>query len=962
MARILVVDDEKNVLEIIKRILTNNGYACTTASSVAEARGCLKQQYFDLILLDLKMPGESGMVLLEEMRDKAPETVVVIVSVFADPSTAEATLKKGAYGYVPKPFSPNELLIKVANALRRRELEIESRNHLEKLEKLVSQRTAELAESEEIYRGLVETMNEGLAVIDTEGRFTFVNDRLCEMLQYTRNELLGKHSGSFLNSFDLEFWTRQVELLREKKRTQYDITWRLKDGQLIDAIVSPKGIFDKNGHYKGAIGVVTDITERRAMENSLKREVEIHSALAVASAKLVSKANLEDISGLVLKQAIYLTGSQYGFVGVMDPQTGHMLISSMTTEIWDRCGVQGRNAYFEHFTGLWGWVLNHRRPVLTNHPSADERSSGTPEGHVPIRRFLASPALIGEDLYGIVALANAEHDYTVQDIALIEPLAALFALAVQRNRQEEAIVSDKQRLRLILDSIGVAVMIVDMDTHKIMDLNPAAETLISASRDEIIDKECWGYVCPGQKDCCPLPDKEVKLTNAESILKRADGTCVPILKTVVPITINGRKCLLETFTDVSDLKRAEQMIQDHVRFLQTLIDTIPNPIFYKDMEGRFMGCNKSFEDFFGLPREKVVGRTLYDLVNARLADIYAEIDSAVLDNLGEHEFEDTMQHSDGTLHSVINQTTIFKGTDERPAGVVGILTDITERKLMEDRLAQAAKLESIGQLATGIAHEVNTPAQYIHGNLEFLQTAFLYLKSAADRLMQICRHIEVGNPVEVIAQEAAMEMEQTGVEFLAEEIPEAIRGCLEGVERISEIVNSMRYFAHPGQKEKTLVDVNQVVENALKVSRNEWKYSARLKMDHPPDLPLVPVYATEFNQAILNVIVNAAQAVKERLGDDSERIGRIWTTTRKYGNYVEIRISDTGGGIPKEIRPRIFDPFFTTKDVGKGTGQGLAIAHSIIVEKHGGTIEFETQMNKGTTFIIRVPINNEYSV
>jgi PAS domain S-box-containing protein len=962
MVNILTVDDELNIRQIIEKILTNNGFTCAVASNVTEARDLLAQQHFELVLLDLEMPGESGMVLLEELHSQAPNTVVVMVSVLSDPSVAHATLELGAYGYVPKPFGPNELMIQVTNALRRRELEIENRRHREELEKQVSQRTADLAESEKSYRRLMETMSEGLATIDEKGRFTYVNDRLCEMLQFSKSDLIGRQTSDFLENFDLEYWEQQVKLLGEKKHKRYDIVWRRKDGQTIDAIVSPRGIYDENGRYKGAVGVVTDITERRAMENALKREVEINAALAEASAKLVSKATLEDISTLVLEQAIHLTGSKYGFVGLMDPQTRHMLISSMTTDIWGQCEVEGATASFDHFSGLWGWVLDHRQPVFTNNPNDDDRSSGTPVGHVPVHSFLAAPALIGEELYGIVALANSENDYIQQDLAAIEPLAALYALAIQRNRQEDETFRDKQRLRLILDSIGVAVMIVDTETHVIMDLNPAAEKLIGAARDEIVLQECWDFVCPGKRDCCPINDLKRILENEEIDLIKADGSRIPILKTVVPITISGRSSLLETFTDVSDLKRAESVIQEQVKFLQTLIDTIPNPIFYKDRDGVYLGCNKAFEEFRGLEKEQVIGKTVYDIMPTHQADVITAIDTSLFENPGERVMEDTMQHSDGTQRQVIRQIAVFTGADDNPAGLVGIFTDITERKLMEDRLAKAARLESIGQLATGIAHEVNTPTQYIHGNLEFLQSAFLYLKSATDRLTQIYQQLENDNPVDSIIREAAMEMEQSGVEFLAEEIPEAIRGCLDGVDRITEIVNSMRYFAHPGHKEKSLIDVNQVIENSLKVSKNEWKYCARVKMDHPPDLPQIPALATEFNQAILNIIVNAAQAIKEYIGDNPERRGRIGTTTRKRGNHVEIRISDTGRGIPKEVRGRIFDPFFTTKDVGKGTGQGLAIAHSVIVEKHGGTIDFETKMDKGTTFIIRVPIEEGHLI
>jgi len=155
------------------------------------------------------------------------------------------------------------------------------------------------------------------------------------------------------------------------------------------------------------------------------------------------------------------------------------------------------------------------------------------------------------------------------------------------------------------------------------------------------------------------------------------------------------------------------------------------------------------------------------------------------------------------------------------------------------------------------------------------------------------------------------------------------------------------------------VDLNHAIENTITVAKNEWKYVAEMETDFDPALPPVPCLPGELNQVILNMIINAAHAIADVMGDGSKGKGTIRITTRRDGNWAEIRISDTGTGIPEAIRDRIFDPFFTTKEVGKGTGQGLAIARSMIVDKHGGTIDFETQEGKGTTFIIRLPLEEK---
>jgi signal transduction histidine kinase len=176
----------------------------------------------------------------------------------------------------------------------------------------------------------------------------------------------------------------------------------------------------------------------------------------------------------------------------------------------------------------------------------------------------------------------------------------------------------------------------------------------------------------------------------------------------------------------------------------------------------------------------------------------------------------------------------------------------------------------------------------------------------------------------------------------------------EGVNRVAGIVRAMKRFSHPGPAEKIPTDIHQAIESTILVSRNEWKYVADLTTDFEPGMPLVPCIAGEFNQVILNLIVNAAHAIADAIKGSGGK-GAIRIGTRNNGGFAEIRVSDTGSGIPEAIRSKVFDPFFTTKPVGKGTGQGLAIAHSVIVQKHRGTIRFETENGKGTTFVIQLP-------
>jgi len=280
-----------------------------------------------------------------------------------------------------------------------------------------------------------------------------------------------------------------------------------------------------------------------------------------------------------------------------------------------------------------------------------------------------------------------------------------------------------------------------------------------------------------------------------------------------------------------------------------------------------------------------------------------------------------------------------------------------EQEKLQVRLLQAQKLESVGQLAAGIAHEINTPAQFIGTNINFIDDAFRDVAQAMSLLLSLLASVKTGSVTEAQIRASEAAVEQLDWDYLQEEIPGAINQSKEGIKRVSSIVQAMKEFSHPGSREKVEADLNRLLKTAITVSRNEWKYVATIDTDLDPDLPLVPCLTDEMGQVVLNLLINAAHAIENKLGPNPEgKKGRITLSTRQDGQHVEIRVVDTGIGIPAPIRDKVFDPFFTTKEVGKGSGQGLAIAHDVITGKHHGTLLFETEPDVGTTFIIRLPM------
>jgi PAS domain S-box-containing protein len=389
--------------------------------------------------------------------------------------------------------------------------------------------------------------------------------------------------------------------------------------------------------------------------------------------------------------------------------------------------------------------------------------------------------------------------------------------------------------------------------------------------------------------------------------------------------------------------------------LAAIVESSDAAIIGTDLEGIIETWNGAAERMYGYSLEEVKGRPVSILWPPEGGPELTDILRKIKQSEGIAHVESTRVRKDGECIPVLITHSPIRDASGKVVSSCSISVDITERKLLERQLGQAQKLESIGQLAAGIAHEINTPIQYVSDNIRFLRDSFARLEQLFQGYDRLLASLPGDLPsAQVTDIEALAKATRAG--YLRTEIPKSIADSLDGVGRVAEIVRAIKEFSHPGPIEKTALDINRAIESTALVSRNEWKYVADLNLDLDPGLPPVRCVPGEFNQVILNLIVNAAHAIADVVSSQSGTKGTITVSTRRVGEWVEIRIRDTGTGIPEEARPSIFNPFFTTKAVGKGTGQGLAIAHTVIVQKHGGSITFETEIGAGTTFQVRLPI------
>ncbi len=420
--------------------------------------------------------------------------------------------------------------------------------------------------------------------------------------------------------------------------------------------------------------------------------------------------------------------------------------------------------------------------------------------------------------------------------------------------------------------------------------------------------------------------------------------------------------LRATHQQVKDLAEA---LTGEKAILAGVLASIPHLVYWKDRDLRYAGVNQAFLALRRLgDQADVVERTEAELaVHDELSDVLDEAERKVLaSGLAQYDRHVTITSSEGRRRNLLLSVLPHRdhasqgGGSPEIAGLIGVAADVTHIGELERQLAQASRLESIGQLAAGIAHEINTPVQYVSDNTRFV----------ADTVAEVLAALTTVTAVAVAEADPAQAMQSVrdavgalDLDFLGEELPNALAESLEGLQRVSQIVRAMKDFSHPGAG-RAAVDLNRAVESTSQVCRNEWRYVADLQLDLDPDMGTVPCFEGELKQVLLNIIVNAAQAIGEAAapagsGPPLPR-GLITVSTHREQESARIVVTDNGPGMEEAVRARIFDPFFTTKEVGKGTGQGLSMAYASIVQKHGGQLQVSSAPGRGSTFTVILPL------
>ena len=435
-------------------------------------------------------------------------------------------------------------------------------------------------------------------------------------------------------------------------------------------------------------------------------------------------------------------------------------------------------------------------------------------------------------------------------------------------------------------------------------------------------------------------------------------------------SLTTKRCLARQAT--LRMEELEALVDERTRTLQQahqeaerLLAAISSLLVGVDSQGHVRRWNSTAERVFGLPSSEVVGKGFASLPiewkdSKRMHELLA-LGPGHSESRLEIEFRDHRGDS-----RMLGLSVYPVGSIEAPSGLLFLGVDITEHRLLEQQLQQSQKLESVGQLAAGVAHEINTPMQYVGDNLDFLRNK---IEKLSPLLEPVPEMLAISSRVPDLSERETRLFDDmqdcittTKGSRILGQITEAIDDSRDGIQHVSRIVRAMKEFAHPGQEEKSPVDINRAIESTIAVTTNEWKYVADVTTCLDDSIPLVPAIAGELNQVFLNILVNAAHAIGDANKEGAGSKGTITVTTRGAGECVEVSIADTGTGIPDELTQRIFDPFFTTKEVGRGTGQGLAIAYAVVVQKHGGKLWCESTIGKGTTFFIHLNVCADHMI
>jgi len=875
----------------------------------------------------------------------------------------------------------------------------------------------QLAYEKNLLHSLLTNIPDIIFFKDDKSRYIRINQAQAKLLDLnTTKDAIGKTDLEFLPKEIAEVILKDESRMIESGIPLIDKVEKIvkTDGseKWISATKVP--IFDLAGKITGIVGISRDITERINAEEALKDKITRLQLLKVLNETFQSTMDLNKVFSRVYEVIPQYLGDR----GVH--RASLFLYDEELDELVDANQFEEKSAHDTFTAKFNEICFREERPIIINDCSKSKLISSEYVEQLHIKSTVAVPIKSRQKVVGVLRLDNTDSiaSFTNSDVELFTLIGEQLAIVLENAMlfKEQLKMEEALNWRIYLEKMVTTISsnFIHYTSEEID--NGINETLASVgsffsvqrsylflftSDGKTVDKTFeWTNNVAGSKTehyknsaVSSFPWITKQLTNFEvvqiplfnEVSETISGEeqnlfsktkSVILVPMVYGLQLRGfmgfeqleKECQwnkddLDQLATIADIiinaverKRSEDALQSEKEELSVTLRSITDGVITTDLEDRINLVNNAAEEIIGVEQEWLLGKSIFSVLEFHKEAPHDAQPNKISPH--ENQINDYLiliSHNGKKLTISINSN-VLRDKKGKIRGFVYIIRDMTEKLKIEKQLSLSQKMESIGRLAAGIAHEINTPMQYISDNTNFLKDAFDSFNTLLTSISESVKDTAKFDDFVKIIKSIRKIQEDHDIPYLTKEIPSAIEQTQVGIERVSKIISAMKDFAHPEQREKTYADLNHGIQVTAAISKNEWKYVSDLEMKLDPTLPQISCIPDEINQVILNLIINAAHAIQEKTGKNTENKGKIIIETKHDDVNIEIRITDTGTGIKQENLGKIFDPFFTTKEVGKGTGQGLSIAHDIIVNKHKGNITAESTWDSGATFIIQLPI------
>jgi len=854
-AQILVVDDDVGLASNLKDILEGQGYNVAVAHDGQEALAVCRETVFDLVLVDIKLPGMPGLEVIDKLTDLSPPTEYIIITGHGSIETAiEGVKHSKVLAYETKPLDMDRLLLLTRQVVERRRAEEAMR------------------ESQQRLRSIFEHTHDGIALVDEQGTIIDWSPGQEVITGLRRDEALGRPAWEVMPRLVPEeqggpvtpeqMKAQAQQMLREGPPPQMslrqDVTIQRPDGTLgtFEEMTFP--IETEKGFMVGVI--CRDITERKQAEEALRRSEEKYRTILDE----MDEGYYElDLNG----NLTFCNDSYRRALGYSAEEIAGMDYAALVAEA-------DRDRMYQIFTDIY-----RKGKLMGSFTCQAFRKDG---GTITVESSL----IIDTDI-------------------------------TERKLAEKGLQESEEKYRRLFELGSDALFLIEIETGRIIDLNDSAIQMYGYSREEALQMK--------NTDFSAEPDKtrSATLESEEQIPlryhRRKDGTIFPTDISVAYFAWRGKEVCIAAIRDITERKQAEETLRQSEERYRTILESIEDSYFEMDLAGNYTFVNDANCRIMGYSREEMIGMSYRAVMPQQDAKaVYQDFNRVYRTGEPITGLSYTFIHKDGVIGFGELAVSPLRNEKGEVIGFRGVGRDVTERvqterdrRELEQKAQLSSRLASVGEMASGIAHEINNPLTSVIGYAELL--------------------MQTKN----IPQDA-----KEGVEVIHE-----------GAERVAGIVKRLLTFARRTTAEKEYVSINDIIATTLALQDYELE-TGNIKVDLQldPDLPVTVASSGQLQQVFLNLIINAKTEMESAHGK-----GQLSIKTERLDDTIRISFKDDGPGIRKENLDRIFDPFFTTREVGQGTGLGLSVCHGIVID-HGGRIYVESKPGKGATFVVELPI------